>query len=285
MTEVVNTEQYEAWNGDSGERWAGDADGRDAVLQPVADVLFETADLAASELVIDIGCGCGATTLTAAELVGATGHAHGFDLSAPMLTRARQRAADRNLSNVDFDQADVEVADLSSRDADAVISRFGTMFFADPVAAFVNVASGVARGGRMILATWQPLIANEWLLVPGAAMLEFGSMPEGADPDQPGMFAQSEPDRVTGVLTSAGWVDVALDPVTVSLPLGATPADAAAYLAASGPGRAMLETIPTEVVPTAMASVESTLAEHVAADGVRLDGSIWIISATRPRSK
>ncbi|HZA87564.1 MAG TPA: methyltransferase domain-containing protein [Acidimicrobiales bacterium] len=281
MTNIANTDQYDAWNGDSGQRWIQDPDRRDQVLAPIADALLDAAALTAGEHVLDIGCGCGATTFAATHTIGANGTVTGIDLSDPMLDVARRRAAAAGHDNVSFVQGDAQTHDLGTGLFDVAISRFGTMFFADPVAAFTNTAAALVPGGRMCLATWQPLVANPWLTVPGAALLRYGTLPDTADDAGPGMFAQSEPDVVRQVLADAGYEDISLHPVDVTLTLGAEPDEAAEYLADSGPGRAVLATIPDPDKPAALNAVRATLADHTDHAGVHLDAGIWIITAIR----
>ena len=175
MTNIANTDQYAAWNGESGQRWIADADRRDRIMTPIADALLDTARLGPGDHVLDIGCGCGATTLSAARAVAPTGEANGLDLSAPMLDVARRRADAAGLTNVHFEQADAQTHRLPGGAFDVTISRFGTMFFADPGAAFANLALALRPDGRLCIATWQPLEANDWLAIPGAALLNHGS--------------------------------------------------------------------------------------------------------------
>jgi len=153
MTDIANTEQFDAWNGESGLRWIADPDRRDGVLQPVADALLEAAQLQGGERVLDVGCGCGATTLAAARAIAPNGEVVGADLSEPMIDVARRRAADAGVDNVAFVQADAQTHDFGAPTFDVVMSRFGTMFFADPAAAFANIASSMGPGGRLHIAT------------------------------------------------------------------------------------------------------------------------------------
>jgi ubiquinone/menaquinone biosynthesis C-methylase UbiE len=281
VPEVANTEQYEAWNGDSGRRWAADPDGRDKVLAPVAEALFSAAALRPGERVLDVGCGCGATTLAAAALVAPDGAAVGADLSAPMLGIARRRAADRAVNNVVFVQADAQTHTFDAAGFDVAVSRFGTMFFADPDAAFGNIAGTLRPGGRLCIATWQPLLENDWLTIPGAALLQFGSLPDAGG--GPGMFAQSDPEAITSMLSGGEFDEVDIAAVTVALTLGADPAAATDYLADSGPGRAVLETVPAADQPAALEAVRAVLADHVTPAGVQLAGRILVTTARRPR--
>ena len=279
MTKIANTEQSDAWNGDGGRRWAADPDRRDRILAPVADVLLAAARLAPGESVLDIGCGCGATTLAAAQAVGRTGSVIGVDLSEPMLGVAGGRADSAGVTNVTFLRADAQVLAFAPESFDVAISRFGTMFFADLVAAFSNIAAGLRPGARLCIATWQPLVANDWLTVPGAALLDYGALPDDGT-SGPGMFAQAEPDTVTRVLDLAGYRDIALEPVRVTLTLGVNVQDASEHLADTGPGRTALETIAADQRPAALDAVRARLANHADDEGVHLGGAIWIISAT-----
>jgi SAM-dependent methyltransferase len=279
MTAIDNVEQYEAWNGESGRRWVADADRRDQVLTPVGDTLLNRADIGLTERVLDIGCGCGATTLAAAIAAGPDGSVSGLDLSAPMLAVARERADAAGLTNIGLVQADAQGHPLPDGHFDVAISRFGTMFFADPTAAFTNIARGLRDGGRLVIATWQPLAANEWLAVPGAALLRFGSLPDaGAGP---GMFAQSDPALVSTILDAAGFHRVEIEAADVVLTLGADPDEATDYLASSGIGRAALDTVPDEQRPAALAAVRDTLADRRSGAGVQLGAAILVTRAVR----
>jgi SAM-dependent methyltransferase len=273
----ANQEQRTAWNGESGLRWVAEADARDRVLAQVADALLDAADLQPGDRVLDLGCGCGATTLAAGAMVGPSGEALGIDLSEPMLIVAGRRAATAALDNVTFRVADAQT-DTWTPLADVAISRFGTMFFDDPVAAFTNVARGLRLGGRLAIVTWQPLVANQWLTVPGAALLELGAIP-GAGDGGPGMFAQSDPEIVSDVLRSSGFEAVDVGAATVPLRLGDDLDAATAYLAESGVGRAALATIPPDRHEAAITAVREAIAGHVDDDGVHLDGAIWITTA------
>jgi ubiquinone/menaquinone biosynthesis C-methylase UbiE len=276
-----NAPQYDSWNGESGLRWVARADERDAVLAPVADVVLRAAEPAPGSTVLDIGCGCGATTLAAAARVGSAGSVTGIDLSVPMLDLARRRAAAAGSGNAMFVHADAQDHAFDPGSFDLAISRFGTMFFADPTAAFTNIGAALRPGGRLCLATWQPLTANEWLMVPGAALLRHTELPVET-PDGPGMFAQSVPTVVTETLRSAGFTHVHLDAVEVTFTLGSIDA-AVDYLADSGPGRLLLDSIPDgEPRQAALADVRSALTEHTHDGIVRLSAGIWIITADRP---
>ncbi len=282
MTETANRDQFDAWNGDSGERWVADADRRDAVLAPIADLLVHRAAIEPGESVLDIGCGCGATTIAATTATGPGGAVTGLDLSAPMLEVARRRADEAGPCNLRLVHGDAQTHPIGET-FDIAISRFGTMFFADPGAAFTNIARHLRPGGRLCIATWQPLAANEWLVVPGAALLEYATLPDTPGADTPGMFAQSDPDTIHDLLTEAGFTDVTAEAETATLTFGPSLDEAVAYLADSGPGRAVLDTIPDNQRDAALAAVRAVLARHTDRPGVRLGAAIWMTSARMPR--
>jgi SAM-dependent methyltransferase len=273
----ANREAFEAWNGESGERWIVDPDRRDAFAAPVADALLRAADLQPGEVVLDVGCGCGATTLEAARVVGPDGAAHGIDLSELMLEVARRRLEASALTNVTFTMADAQTHPLDADAHDIVISRFGTMFFDEPVTAFANLAAGLRPGGRLCIASWQPLVANDWLMVPGIALLRYATFPDTSS--GPGMFAQSEPDQVRATLERAGYRDIDVKELDVTLRLGDDPRDARDHLAGTGIGRAVLDTIDEAHRAEALDAVAAVLRHHVSDDGVRLGGGILITTA------
>ncbi|MFI7709329.1 class I SAM-dependent methyltransferase [Nonomuraea sp. NPDC049480] len=269
----------QSWDDEDGRRWAADADRRDRVLAPVAEALLSAAQLGPGEQVLDIGCGCGATTLQAAGQVAPDGTVAGIDVSAPMLEVARARLAASGLGNVRFVHADAQSHAFPGL-FDVVISRFGTMFFTDPAAAFTTLASGMRSGARLVLATWQPLAANDWLIIPGAELLRYGTMP--ALGEGPGMFAQSDPAVVERVLTGAGFVHARLSDVRLPLTLGADLDEAVDYLAHSGPGRTVLATVPAHERDAALSDVRAALTDHADQAGVHMNAAIWLITATRP---
>lgn len=278
MTSIANTDQYAAWNGDSGRRWIADPDRRDRVMAPIADTLLDAARLGPGDGVLDIGCGCGATTLAAARAVAPTGGVHGVDLSAPMLGVARERARAAGLTNVHFEQADAQTHPLPRNAFNVAISRFGTMFFADPRAAFANLIPTLRPAGRLCIATWQPLDANDWLAIPASTFLQYGSMPEATGP---GMFSQSDPSVITATLRAAEFTGVDVTPVAVVLTVGSNPREAADYVATSGVGRAVFETVPEPDKPVALEAVRTALADYQTPDGVELGAAIWITTAIR----
>jgi SAM-dependent methyltransferase len=280
MTETDNEAQAAAWNGDSGRLWVASADERDRILAPVADALLTLAAPAPGLRVLDIGCGCGATSLLAARRVGGSGSVTGLDLSGPMLEVARQRATGAGITNASFVQADAQTHAFEPGSADLVISRFGTMFFSDPDAAFRNIATALTDEGRICFATWQPLASNEWLALPDAVLRRHADHPPAAQGS--GMFGQSDPDAVTATLRAAGLGAITVEPAEVTFTIGQTIDDAVQYVTETGLSRALLETIPEGAArAAALADVRDSLVAHHDPSGVHLAGGIWLVTATR----
>jgi len=279
---IANTDQAERWNsGDDLTHWITNQARYDRMNEPFAALILAAAQLRPGRHVLDVGCGCGGTTLAAARAI-APGQAVGLDISGPMLARARASAAAAGLGNAVFQQGDAQVHPLEPGRFDAVISRFGTMFFADPVAAFANIRSATRPGGRLAFACWQPLAAQQWLLVPGAALAEHVPLPEGfGSGDGPGMFAFSDPGRPREILTAAGWRDIEIAAVEASILVGGGGSieDAVEFMRTGSMGRTMLAGADADTADRAVASVRAALAPYADADGVRMDAGVWLVQA------
>ena len=274
-----NTDMSAMWNGPSGNHWVTHAERHDRALAPYGSAVLEAARVAPGERVLDVGCGTGAMTRAAARQAG-TGAVLGVDIGRPMVEEARaEAAADGDLANVAFEQADAQVHPFAAGGFDVVLSRFGVMFFDDPVAAFANLRRATADGGRLVFVAWQPLFVNDWILVPMSAMVEHLGMPDIVGPDAPGPFSLSDPDRVRAVLTDGGFADVELADVSHPMWLGRDLDDAVGYMEGQPMARIMSEGKPPEVVAAALASMRAAVAPHVTADGLSLPGKAWLVTA------
>ena len=180
--------------------------------------MLTAAAVAPGDRVLDAGCGTGACTCVAGRLATA-GSALGVDIGRPMIDVALADAAADGTTHVTFEQVDAQVHPFPPGGVDVAISRFGVMFFDDPVTVFGNIRRAlVDRGGRFSVC-WQSLLANDWMLVPASAIAQHVGVPDTGGPDAPGPFSLAEPDRVA-VLTAGGFADVALDEVAHPMWLG-----------------------------------------------------------------
>jgi SAM-dependent methyltransferase len=276
---MSNTESIRYWNDDAGPEWARHQERIDVNLRPFGDRAIDALDLRPGHAVLDVGCGCGDTTLTLADRVGSAGRVAGVDVSAPMLAVARRRATGR--PNVEFFEADAQTAALPLA-ADRLFSRFGIMFFADPVVAFANLAGAVVAGGRLAFACWQHPSRNPWIaVIASAAAAAVPDVPPAPPLDSPGAFAFSSTDRVRDVLGSSGWTDVTIDGFDGSQRLGASVDEAIEHIGHLGALRRVLAAAGEAQVPAVYAAVREALDPYAGADGVVLDASTWIVSAAR----
>lgn len=281
-TDERNADQVAYWNGPNGERWRDRQHDQDILLAPVMEVLLQGAAPSAGEVVLDVGCGCGTTTLELARRITPGGRVLGVDISAPMLQRARERAP-AGLS-VDFVLADATTHGFEPGAADLLFSRFGVMFFADPRKSFTNMRRGLRRGGRVAFACWREPKRNPWLMLPFEAVCHHVQRPPAPGPEEPGPFAFADERRVRDILAGAGFHEIALAGVDLSFDIGIGHGLEAAVEAAMGLGPASraLEGQPTEVRAAAANSIRAALAPYQAGPAVALPGAIWIVSARNP---
>lgn len=277
MATIANAEMAAAWDGDEGAEWARDWQRYDRAVAGHHARLLAAAAIEPADRVLDVGCGNGETSRAAARLAGA-GSVLGVDLSSAMLERARELAGAEGLPNVAFEHADAQVHPFRPGDVDVVVSRFGTMFFADPLAAFTNLARATRPGGRIVLVAWQGLAANEWLREIRAALAAGRSLPTPPT-GVPGPFAQADPDQVRSVLSAAGFDHVALRSVEEPFWVGTGTDDAFAFMSTGGLARGMLGDLDEHARRRALDSLRATLDRYAGAGGVVMGSAAWVISA------
>jgi SAM-dependent methyltransferase len=262
MPDEGNVEQRDYWDGDAGHHWVEEAERYDAINRRYGELVVDALSPAAGEAILDVGCGNGAVALEVARRVGADGSVLGLDLAR-------------------FEQGDAQIHPLPAASFDGVVSRFGVMFFNDPVAAFTNLAQATKPGGRLAFACWQDLLANEWLMVPAGAALQHVPFPELGEPGAPGPFSFADPERVHTVLDAAGWTGVELADAHEPMRMGSSADDVVTFLKGTDMAATLLADAPTDVVEAAWAAVREVLEERVGPDGLVLSGKVWIVTARR----
>jgi ubiquinone/menaquinone biosynthesis C-methylase UbiE len=286
MTISANEEAIEAWDGVLFDRFA---QFRDVILPGFglhSDRALARHPPREGDRVLDIGCGFGDTTCQLAELVGASGSAFGVDAAPRFVEAARREAADIGAANVRFDVVDVQAGGLEG-EFDYAFSRFGTMFFANPVAALRNVREALAPGGRLCMVVWRRKLDNPWLQRSEVAVEQWVTEDEDSDEPTcgPGPFSMANADTVSDILLAAGFGDVALDRSDSEMLLGADLAAATAYVMALGPAAEVIRLAGDEAErlrPEITAAIRDVLAEYDTGDGVRAPLSTWIVTARTP---
>tara|TARA_R110000868_G_scaffold25433_8_gene99340 strand:+ start:1376 stop:2233 length:858 start_codon:yes stop_codon:yes gene_type:complete len=275
----ANAEQSEAWNGATGVKWVRFQDRLDRMLAPFSDALLAAAAIKPGERVLDIGCGCGATTIEAAKFAGASGKTLGIDLSAPMTARARERAAELK-SPAQFAVADAFNHDFGKDSFDLLISRFGVMFFDDPVGAFTNLRRALTPQGRMVFVCWRQLSENAWITTPMRVARPLIPPVPPADPYAPGPGAFAEQERVTNILQKAGFKNVTHTPIDLQVRVGVNLDEALEQSLEIGPLARLIADLDDTIKANVRQAVRGELAKHLTTDGgVMLDSATWVVKA------
>ena len=279
--EMFNEDQRTRWNGTDGEYWTSNQDRLDRTLAPVTGPLLAFAQARAGSTVIDVGCGCGATTIELARAVGPSGRVVGIDLSEPMLARATERLrVFANATCLLGDAAELPLRDLG---AELIVSRFGVMFFGDPVTAIANLRTSLAASGRIRFAGWRPINENPWLQIPLHAVYEHAPRLPKPEPEEPGPFAFADTARVTRILVAAGFTAPSFTPLDILMDLaaGGTLEDAVFQSSAIGPAKRALADQPDDIRAAAIQSIRRALTPYASAAGVNLQGAVWLVAADK----
>ncbi len=279
MSEASNVGEAEYWR--SAQQWVDCQDMLDALLQPVLDRVLTEAALQPGERVLDIGCGTGASTLAAAHAVGPDGHVTGADISGLMLELAQRRTDDVRLDNVTYCEGDAQVHGFASDHFDAVISRFGVMFFEDPAAAFHNIARAVKPGGRLVFLCWAALSKNPWFAVPRQSAIDvLGSVPP-ADPRAPGPMAFEDRAYVAEILHDASWHDVSIEEISLNLTPKGSLADVASFATRLGPASRIIKDLDgtEDDILKIETLVHDRLAEFATESGVQVAAKLNLVHA------
>jgi SAM-dependent methyltransferase len=277
-TMAASLSQIEYWNGPAGERWAIHQEALDRALEPFGLAALGRANIRPGERVLDVGCGCGATTLAIADRIGESGRVLGIDVSSRMLAEAARRTAGR--SNVALLEADAATHRFSPS-ADVIASRFGVMFFERPVDAFRNLRGALAPAGRLAFACWRAPSENPWVSVPMNAALRHVGAPPPSGPDEPGPFSFADRGRVEDILRAAGFSAVRVEPFDADVVLSIAGIEPALEFAiTAGMAGRLLADAPPNVADAVREDLRGELVRARTGERVTLGGAVWIASAT-----
>jgi SAM-dependent methyltransferase len=251
----------------------------DAELRLYNEVLRRACGVRRHDQVLDVGCGTGQTTREAARMATA-GSALGVDLSARMIDRAREFALAEGLRNVTFERADAQVHRFPPKHFDLTISRFGTMFFDDPVAAFANIGRALRPAGRLVMMVWQGHERNEWDVAIHGSLESFEG-PVAVAPKGPDPFSLANPTTVEGILDAAGFADVTFTDVHEPVYYGPDVAAALDWVRGFTCTNDVLKRLDPVAAERALKRLRETLAAHASGDGIWFDSRAWIVTARR----
>ena len=281
MPEMANEEQAAFWEG-MAPIWIEIEERIEGAAAEPGRAVMEALNPQPGERILDLGCGTGGTTVTLAGAVTPGGSVVGADISADMLARARTRAREAGASSVQFVHADAQTEQFGMNTFDAAFSRFGIMFYRDPVKAFSNVRAALRDGGRLSFVCWQSIFANEWMMVPGMAVMSVtGTPPPMPAVGEPGPFSLSDPEHVISLLVSAGYRDVGTTEHNDKVVFPET--EVARYAATSllvGAAREALKDPDDATRAKAGNEVETALREKASDGEVRLTRGYLVVTAS-----
>lgn len=276
----VAAEQASRWNGPSARGWIDNQQLLDRLYRPLEELLASCVDEVSGQRVLDVGCGTGSTTLAVTRAVaGHGGRAVGVDISEPMIAVARERARDEGLA-AEFACADAQTHGFSKAQFDTIISRFGVMFFSDPVAAFRNLHDAAAAGAALRTIVWRNPDRNDIMVATGrtaASLLPDLPARQPGTPGTPGQFAFADPDLVRPILDEGGWRDVTIDPLDVELSLPR--ADMLRYVTTFGPVGVQLDAVDEATRGRVIDRLTDAFAPYTDGPDVRYPAACWMVSA------
>jgi len=282
VSRASNAAQAQRWNGESGRYWIANRKRHLAEHQHLVPHLFSAAGISLGEHVLDIGCGCGETTVAAARAAGGAeagpgGFAIGLDLSRPMLAVARRLVMQTEVPNIGFVQGDAQTCPLRQGSCNVMISSFGVMFFKDPATAFTRIANTICRGGRLAFLCWQHDTCNELLAIPLHAFSAHTQLP---NPTVSDLFV--DPQQVTKLLSITGWKNIEIHAVNESAWMGSDVADVMSYVRGMPTIRALVGRLRDEATAErAFATIAEQYAGRQRPDGVWVRAAAWLVTANR----
>jgi len=277
----ANLEQIRYWNEQGGPRWVQRQQQLDAQINPLGLVAMQKARVKLGDRVLDVGCGCGQTSLELAQRVGPSGSVLGIDISQPMLARARERQNELGIKNLEFLCADAQTYSFERERFDLICSRFGVMFFDDPTAAFGNLRPALRSDGRLCFLCWQALEKNEWARVPLMAATRHIQPPAPPAPEAPGPFAFADPERIRRILEGGGFKEVSCESYEAELSMGGarTVDEAVEFSLEIGTVARLLPGADTDTRTRVAQSIREALTPYASQYGVSLHGAAWIVLA------
>jgi ubiquinone/menaquinone biosynthesis C-methylase UbiE len=271
--EELAADQAAFWNGPGGKMWLAAYERIQRGIAGFSEITLEAAAAQPGEQVLDIGCGTGGTTAELARAVGTAGHVRGVDISAPLIGAAREQ----KLGNATFEVGDATTFPFEPQSVDLVFSRFGVMFFGDPVAAFTNIRRAVKPSGRVVFVCWRTPQENPWAGVPMRAAQPHLPPIERPGPEDPGQYSFGDRTRVERILTQAGFAAPSLEPIDLMLNQGKDIPEVVQRIGDFGPLARLFKEATEQQVARAKQAIAEALEPYATPDGVNLAGACWLV--------
>ena len=281
QTGSPNAREVQYWNSAHTRPWADEYDAIDRLFAGLTRVALDHAAPKLGERVIDIGCGSGTTVLELAVRVGPGGYVLGADVSKPSVEKARERITAAGVQQAEIMLCDVSTHTFPTNSFDLVFSRFGVMFFADPVAAFANIHKAMKSDGRLAVAVFRTPQENKWATAALAAVRHLLPPITPPGPEDPGQFSWADTARVHRILETAGFQDISLTPHDPAMPLAGHggAAEAASFVCRFGPVVRALIDASEQQKKEVRSALEAFFRSHEGPQGIVLPGAIWIVTA------
>jgi ubiquinone/menaquinone biosynthesis C-methylase UbiE len=281
MSENPNEDQIEYWDEVSGPKWVAMQAELDEQLAPLQNALIDFLAPCEGDTILDIGCGCGASTLALAQRVGDSGTVTGLDVSKPMLAHARHRATDTGRTNIQFNEGDAQTEALPNDTYDIITSRFGIMFFSDPVAAFANLKSSLKSDGKLAFMCWRKMEDNPWMTVPVIAAAAHVELPAPPEKHAPGPFAFADEEYLRGLLSKAGFQHIEARPFDTGMVMGADGDldNSIDFMTKIGPLSRLLQEVDADTVAEVKESIRDALKSFTTSKGIELNAGVWLVRA------
>lgn len=282
MNSLTNKDMSEFWNGGGGLNWMRFQSRLEKSLKLFGQQAISAAKIKDKEKILDVGCGWGDTSFDLAQCIGSNGHVRGLDISDFILEQARSRRDWLGVDNIEFECLDVESCNFEPEVYDVVFSRFGVMFFNDPVAAFKNIKAALKPNGRLVFVCWQSVKANQWVNLPYEISTNHVPVTQEPNPEAPGGFSFGNADRVKQILNDAEFNNIIVKPYKTKFNVGDTLEEALTLLSNLGPASSIITApdIDDEIKQLIVDDLCKALITHKTSQGIELDAATWIVTAT-----
>jgi len=275
-SQQTDNEQKELWNGHAGHAWAENQEILDQMFKPFEELLVDAISSNAGGRILDIGCGAGSTTLAIARRLGTKGYCMGIDISTPLIEVARSRASLES-SSADFICADAQTHAFETGSFDAIISRFGVMFFADPIIAFANLRRVANHCAELRFIAWRDTAENPFMTTAERAVASLLPSPPTRQRCAPGQFAFADQSHVRAILEQSGWAEIDIEPIDATCTMPEK--HLVRYFANLGPVGLMLQEAEEKTRNLVLQTVRAAFNPYVRGDEVRFCAACWMVSA------